>query len=92
VAANLAAAASDATGSFNIGTGRQTSVIDLVEALAEISGQPFEAELAPERPGEVRHIALDYTRAREQLGWEPKVELREGLKRTLESVKASAQG
>jgi UDP-glucose 4-epimerase len=92
VAANLAAAGSDATGSFNIGTGRQTSVIDLVEALAEISGQPFEAELAPERPGEVRHIALDYTRAREQLGWEPKVELREGLKRTLESVKASAQG
>ena len=92
VAANLAAAGTDATGSYNIGTGRQTSVLDLVEALAQISGQPFEAELAPERPGEVRHIALDYTRAREELGWEPKVDLYDGLERTLESVRATAQG
>jgi UDP-glucose 4-epimerase len=86
VAANLAAAASNATGPFNIGTGRATSVLDLVEALAEIGGRDFEAELAPERPGEVRHIALDYSRAREELGFEPKVDLRQGLEITLQSV------
>ena len=90
VAANLAAAASDATGSYNIGTGRQTSVLDLIEALAQISGQQFEAELAPERPGEVRHIALDYSRARAELGWEPKVDLLDGLERTLEWARSSA--
>ena len=90
VAANLAAADSDAHGAFNIGTGKQTSVLDLVEALAQISGKPFEAELAPERPGEVRHIALDYSRATAELGWEPKVDLHEGLERTLASV--SGQG
>jgi UDP-glucose 4-epimerase len=90
VAANLAAAESDASGAFNIGTGRESSVLDLVEALAQISGHDFQAELAPERPGEVRHIAIDYTRAREELGWEPKVDLREGLERTLASVSSSA--
>jgi UDP-glucose 4-epimerase len=67
-------------------------VLDIVEALGEIAGREFEAELAPERPGEVRHIAIDYTRAREELGWEPKVDLREGLERTLASVSSSAQG
>jgi UDP-glucose 4-epimerase len=91
VAANLAAAESDATGAFNIGTGRQTSVLDLVEALGQIVGRELEAEFAPERPGEVRHIALDYTRAREQLGYEPKVDLRDGLERTLQSISSSAQ-
>jgi UDP-glucose 4-epimerase len=91
VEANLAAAESDASGAFNIGTAHEGSVLDLVEGLAQISGRDFQAELAPERPGEVRHIAIDYTRARETFGWEPKVDLREGLERTLASVSSSAQ-
>ena len=86
VAANLAAAASDATGAFNIGTGVQTSVLDIVAALAEISGKPFEAEHAPERPGEVRHIALDASRAKSELGWSAEVGLRDGLEKTLASI------
>jgi UDP-glucose 4-epimerase len=90
VSANLSAAESDATGAFNIGTGRQTSVLELVEALGRLADGPFEAEIAPARPGEVQHIALDYTRAREELGWEPKVELGEGLALTLESVRSAA--
>jgi UDP-glucose 4-epimerase len=91
VAANLAAAESDASGAFNIGTARESSVLDIVEALAQIGGREFAAELAPERPGEVRHIAIDYTRAREELGWEPKIDLREGLERTLASVSSASQ-
>jgi UDP-glucose 4-epimerase len=67
-------------------------VLDIVEALAQISGRAFEAELAPERPGEVRHIAIDYARARQELGWEPKVDLREGLERTLASVSSDPEG
>jgi UDP-glucose 4-epimerase len=92
VRANLAAAASQATGAFNIGTGHQATVLDLVEGLAQIAGEQFAAEHAPERPGEVRHIALDYTRAREQLGWEPTVDLHEGLTRTLEWARTVTQG
>jgi UDP-glucose 4-epimerase len=91
VSANLAAAESDAGGAFNVGTGQESSVLDLVEALGRIAGREFEAELAPERPGEVRHIAIDYTRARDTLGWEPKVSLQEGLQTTLDSVGSTAQ-
>ena len=87
VEANLAAAESDASGPFNIGTGIESTVLDLVEALAVFAHGPFEAEFAPERKGEVRHIALDCTRAHEELGWEPRVGLDEGLRVTLESLR-----
>src|SRR5256885_3836332 len=86
VSANLAGAGSDATGPFNIGTGRETTVLDLVEVLAPHATASFEPEHQPERPGEVRRIALDATRARDQLGWEPRVGLAEGIEQTLASV------
>jgi UDP-glucose 4-epimerase len=86
VAANLAAADSDASDPINIGTGVEASVLDLVEVLANHAHADFTPIHEPERPGEVRHIALDASRAREQLGWEPKVALAEGLEQTLSSV------
>jgi UDP-glucose 4-epimerase len=86
VAANLAAAESQATGAYNIGRGVETNVLELVEALAPHAANGFEPEHAPERPGEVRHIALDFTRAREELGWEPRIGLEEGIERTLASL------
>ena len=85
VEANLLAAESDATGPFNIGVGREVSVVDLVEALRPLGD--LTAEHAPERPGEVMHIALDTTRARDELGWEAKVGLEDGLERTLASLR-----
>lgn len=87
VSANLAAAGSQATGPFNIGTGVESTVIDIVESLRTLSDRPFEPEHQPERLGEVHHIALDTTRAREELGWEPRVGLDEGLRVTLESLR-----
>jgi UDP-glucose 4-epimerase len=87
VDANLRAAESDVTGPINIGTGVQSTVIDIVESLKRHGADGFEAEHAPERPGEVRHIALDATRAREQLGWEARVPLDEGLELTLASLR-----
>ena len=87
VAACLAASGSEAGGAFNIGRGVQTTVIELVEALAGLADASFEPEHAPERPGEVRHIALDSSRAREELGWEARVGLEEGLERTLASLR-----
>jgi UDP-glucose 4-epimerase len=86
VAANLAAAESNSDGAFNIGTGRETSVLDIIEALVP-QGDGFGADHAPERPGEVRHIYLDTSRARGELGWEAKVDLQEGLERTLASLR-----
>jgi UDP-glucose 4-epimerase len=88
VAANLAAAASDATGPFNIGTGVESTVLDIVEALA--AAQPdrdFEPQHEPERKGEVRNISLDTSRARDELGWDARVGLDEGMRITLESLR-----
>ena len=87
VEANLAAAASDAGGPFNVGRGEETTVLELVEALAELGDRPFTPRHAPERLGEVRRIAIDPSRARAELGWEPKVGVREGLERTLASLR-----
>jgi UDP-glucose 4-epimerase len=87
VTANLAAAGSDVTGSYNIGTGVETTVLQLVEALAPHATAPFEPDHQPERPGEVRRIALDASRAREALGWAPAVGIEDGLTQTLESVR-----
>jgi UDP-glucose 4-epimerase len=87
VDANLRAAEIDATGSYNVGRGVQTSVLDIVNALAAHSSNGFEADHAPARSGEVQHIALDPSRTREELGWEAKVNLEQGLAKTLESLR-----
>jgi UDP-glucose 4-epimerase len=88
VAANLVAAGTDGPGPYNVGTGRETTVLELVDILRELGGGvEFEPVHEPERPGEVRRIAIDPSRAREELGWEARVELREGLRRTLDSLR-----
>jgi UDP-glucose 4-epimerase len=87
VDANLRAAESDVMGPINIGLGVEKSVLDIVEVMKSLAENGFDVEHAPERPGEVQRIALDHSRAREELGWDPKVELEEGLKRTLDSLR-----
>jgi UDP-glucose 4-epimerase len=87
VAANLAAAESDVAGAYNIGTGVETSVLDLIGALERVSGTKVEHVHAPERAGEVRRIALDASRAREDLGWEATIAVEDGLERTLASLR-----
>jgi UDP-glucose 4-epimerase len=88
VRANLLAAESAVTGPINIGTGRETSVLDLIAALDEVSdGNGLqEPEFAPERPGEVRRSLLAVRRAREELGWGAEVALIDGLRRILRGL------
>ena len=87
VDANLRAADSEVTGAFNVGRGVQTSVLDIVEALASQSDNGFEADHLPGRTGEVQHIALDPSRTKAELGWEARVDLDQGLARTLDSLR-----
>jgi UDP-glucose 4-epimerase len=84
---NLRAADSDLTGAFNVGRGVQTSVLDIVEALAAQSSNGFEADHAPARSGEVQHIALDPSHTKAELGWEARVDLHQGLAHTLDSLR-----
>jgi UDP-glucose 4-epimerase len=62
-------------------------VLDIVNALAPHAREPFDPELAPERLGEVRHIALDASRAKGELGWSASVGIEDGLERTLNSLR-----
>jgi UDP-glucose 4-epimerase len=89
VEANLRAAESDLTGPVNIGHGQETSVLQLINALNDVGYQGrtlSEPEFAPERLGEVRRSCIDISRARRELGWEPTVTLRDGLRRILAGV------
>ena len=92
VAANLAAAEhTEARGEFNVGTGRETSVLEIVDALRTASGdQSFAPTHDPPRLGEVQRSALDVSKARAELGFEAKMDLAEGLRITLESTRPGA--
>jgi len=90
VTANLAAAQAPVQGAINIGTGVETSVLELIEILREVAGvERFEPQFAPARLGELPRSCLDVARARETLGWAPSVAIREGLRLTLDASRAA---
>jgi UDP-glucose 4-epimerase len=64
---------------FNIGTGVQTTVLDLHHQVAVAAGALDEPVLAPARTGELQAIALDATAARNFLGWVPATDLATGV-------------
>ncbi len=82
VGALLAAVGHDG-GTFNIGTGRETTVLELHRLCAQVSGSKAEPRLEPARLGDARRSVLDVTCARDELGWQPAATLVEGLRRTL---------
>ena len=82
--ANLLALQAPAVhGVFNIGTGWETPVLALYEAMARLAGQRAVATHQPARPGEQRRSAVDAARAAEALRWRPQTSLQEGLSQTL---------
>jgi UDP-glucose 4-epimerase len=87
VAAALAAGASQLGGSVNIGTGREASVLDIVEILGGLAGRDdFAPKFAPARAGEVQRISLDAALAERELDWAPQTTLEQGLSLTLDAV------
>ena len=80
---NLLAAESDATDEvFNIGSGTETSLIELAEALQRAMGSVRPLEFGPPRGvNAVNRRVADVSRARQRLGWKPEVDLEEGLRR-----------
>lgn len=69
---------------LNIGTGVETSVVDLYDKMAAIVGTDAEPRHAAARPGEQQRSCLDPSRAAKDLGWEPWTTLDEGLVRTID--------
>lgn len=83
VVANLAAEGSDFIGEINIGTGIESSVLDLFGLTKEAAGADCEPEFAPAKPGEQRRSVLANGSAAERLGWRPSTGLKEGLIETV---------
>lgn len=80
--ANVAALGSRRSGELNVGTGRETSVADLIGILIGSSGREAAIETAPAKESEVRRVCLDPGRARIWLDWRPRVDVRQGLEAT----------
>jgi UDP-glucose 4-epimerase len=73
---------------MNIGTGVETSVLELFDVMARLAGFDGDARFAPERPGEVLRSSLDAGRAAIHLGWKPWTTMDDGLARTLDWYRA----
>lgn len=86
IAANLAAATVPGIAGevFNIACGRRSTINELVAAISDIAGTEIQTRYEPARPGEVRTSQADVTKARDWLGYKPRIDLREGLARTFE--------
>jgi UDP-glucose 4-epimerase len=83
----LAADADGANGRiFNVAAGSPASVNAVAETIGRILGKPVERRFAPPRPGDIRDSWADVTAAREILGYQPTVDLEEGLRRTIEHL------
>lgn len=74
----------DYMGEINVGTGVETNLLQIVDAIDSAMDQNIEVEHGPARPVEQMRSCLDCKRAKEILNWESKIDLTEGIKRTLE--------
>jgi len=83
VDALLAAAGHDG-GVFNVGTGDETTVLELHRRCAEVAGVAAEPRFEPARLGDARRSVLDVSRAARELGWSARTALPDGLRRTWE--------
>jgi len=82
--ANLAVLEKGSGGTFHISTGIAVTVNDLYRKLALLTDYRLKPNYGPSRKGDVYRIALDNERARRELGWEPRVNLEEGLSLTVD--------
>lgn len=85
--ANVAALTKGSGEPFNIGTGHGTSVNEIFRVLSAATGNTIEPHFGPPRPGDVRNIWLDASRARDVLGWQPGMAFDEGIRVTVESYR-----
>jgi len=84
VEANLAVMGQDTQGTYNVGTGVETSINDLFRILIQHTGSTCKEVHGPGKKGEQARSVIDSTRLRHELSWDPKADLSDGLKKTVE--------
>jgi nucleoside-diphosphate-sugar epimerase len=72
---------------FNLASGRAYSLLELLQAIEEAVGSPLEPQFTSPRPGDIRHSFADIRAARGILGYEPRISLQEGIRRTLNAYR-----
>jgi UDP-glucose 4-epimerase len=87
VEANILAMKSKKTGIYNIATGRETTINSLFDKIKKLTASKCKKVYGPSRLGEQRRSCLDFSKAKKELGWRPKYDLDEGLKKTIEWFK-----
>jgi UDP-glucose 4-epimerase len=88
VSANISAAETAVSGVFNIGSGRQTSVLELANLVVKLAGIEVEMLSQPPQPGEIRHSFADISKARE-FGYNPIYSIEKGIEETIVRLKSS---
>jgi UDP-glucose 4-epimerase len=91
VEANLMALGPDVQGIYNVGTGVETSVNDLFHVLVELTKCDLKEVHGPAKKGEQARSVIDSSKLKTELAWEPKFDLREGLRRTVEYFRDQIQ-
>jgi len=84
VNANILAAESEVTGIFNIASGKSVSINDLAKIIMKICNKNLDLVNKNVRPGDIRHSSADISKAQQKLRYEPKFNLTDGLKLTVE--------
>jgi len=84
VEANLAVMGQETQGTYNVGTGEETSINDLLRILVTHMNSTCKEVHGPAKSGEQARSVIDSGKLRQELSWEPRTELSEGLKRTID--------
>jgi UDP-glucose 4-epimerase len=87
VDANVKALAYEGTGVFNLGTGIETDVNTLFRKLRALTDSRVDEVHGPAKKGEQMRSVLNASHAKNELGWEPKISLDDGLKETVDYFK-----
>jgi UDP-glucose 4-epimerase len=90
VKAFLAAADVNRAGTWNVGTGVETSVLDLVRIIAGVAAHPVQPNFGPPRAGELPRSVLAVSQAAENLGWKAETRLADGISKVYRWIEAGA--
>jgi len=72
---------------YNIGTGIETNINEIFRKIKELTNSDYKEIHAPEKPGEQKRSCLDYSKAKQELNWEPEYNLKKGLEKTVKWFK-----
>ncbi len=84
VEANLAVMGQETQGTYNVGTGEETSINDVLRILVGHTNSTCKELHGPAKHGEQVRSVIDASKIRQELSWEPRTELSDGLKRTID--------